>query len=70
MTIQCMFVNYFVVCFLEAPRFRFMKPENYTSVYHQQGTEVLFVGGQGVIYKLNFSNKGVHDTQVRGDTVT
>lgn len=49
---------------VEAPRFRFMKPENYTSVYHQQGTEVLFVGGQGVIYKLSFSDKGVHDTQI------
>lgn len=56
--------------FLEAPRFRFLKPENYTSVYHQEGTDVLFVGGQEVIYKLIFSDKGVHDTQVGGDTVT
>ncbi|XP_056617681.1 semaphorin-7A [Triplophysa dalaica] len=49
---------------VEAPRFRFLKPENYTSVYHQEGTDVLFVGGQEVIYKLIFSDKGVHDTQI------
>lgn len=49
---------------LESPRFRFMKPENYTTVYHQQETDVLYVGGQGVIYKLSFSDKGVHDKQV------
>ncbi|XP_016131321.1 semaphorin-7A-like [Sinocyclocheilus grahami] len=48
----------------ESPRFRFMKPENYTTVYHLQETDVLYVGGQGVIYKLTFSDKGVHDTQI------
>ncbi|XP_051999994.1 semaphorin-7A-like [Xyrauchen texanus] len=49
---------------MESPRFRFMKPENYMSVYHQQGTDVLYVGGQAVIYKLTFSDKGVHETQI------
>ncbi|XP_016343512.1 semaphorin-7A-like [Sinocyclocheilus anshuiensis] len=49
---------------MESPRFRFMKPENYTTVYHLQETDVLYVGGQGVIYKLTFSDKGVHDTQI------
>ncbi|XDV40399.1 hypothetical protein PO909_009491 [Leuciscus waleckii] len=49
---------------MESPRFRFMKPENYTTVYHQQETDVLYVGGQGVIYKLSFSDKGVHDKQI------
>jgi len=53
---------------LESPRFRFMKPENYTTVYHQQETDVLYVGGQRVIYKLSFSDKGVHDKQVGGMT--
>jgi len=45
-----------------------MKPENYTTVYHQQETDVLYVGGQRVIYKLSFSDKGVHDKQVGGMT--
>ncbi len=45
-----------------------MKPENYTTVYHQQETDVLYLGGQGVIYKLTFSDKRVHDTQVGGLT--
>ncbi|XP_051577864.1 semaphorin-7A [Myxocyprinus asiaticus] len=49
---------------MESPRFRFMKPENYTSVYHEQGTDVLYVGGQEVVYKLTFSDKGVHDIQI------
>ncbi|XP_073703423.1 semaphorin-7A [Garra rufa] len=49
---------------MESPRFRFVKPENFTTVYHQHGTDVLYVGGQGVIYKLTFSDKGVHDTQI------
>ncbi|XP_051574093.1 semaphorin-7A-like isoform X1 [Myxocyprinus asiaticus] len=49
---------------LESPRFHFMKPENYTTMYHQQGTDVLYVGGLGVIYKLTFSDKGVHDMQI------
>lgn len=48
----------------EAPRFSFKDPENYTSVYHQQGTDVLFLGGQGVIYKLTFSDKGVQDLKI------
>ncbi|ROJ29219.1 Semaphorin-7A [Anabarilius grahami] len=52
---------------MESPRFRFMKPENFTAVYHQQETDVLYVGGQGVIYKLSFSDKEVHDTQQECD---
>ncbi|XP_005158115.1 uncharacterized protein isoform X1 [Danio rerio] len=48
----------------ESPRFRFIKPENFTTVYHQQETDVLYVGGQGVIYKLSFRDKEVHDIQI------
>lgn len=62
--------HFISVClFLESPRFRFIKPENFTTVYHEQETDVLYVGGQGVIYKLNFRDKEVHDTQVGGPTL-
>ncbi len=68
-TTRNIFIHCISVIFsIESPRFRFMKPENYTTVYHQQETDVLYLGGQGVIYKLTFSDKGVHDTQVGGLT--
>lgn len=33
-------------------------------MYHQQGSDVLYVGGQGVIYMIPFTHKGVQDSQV------
>lgn len=57
-------------CPTETNRFHFEKPENYMTVYHKQGTDVLFVGGQAVIYMLTFTDKGVRDTKVGGDLVT
>ncbi|XP_071391507.1 semaphorin-7A [Centroberyx affinis] len=48
----------------EPPRFRFMKPENYISMYHQEGTNTLYVGGQAVIYVLTFTDRGVRDLQI------
>ncbi|XP_026862481.2 semaphorin-7A [Electrophorus electricus] len=48
----------------EPARFHFSKPENYMTVYHQRGSDVLYVGGQGVIYMLTFTHKGVQDTQI------
>ncbi|KPP78708.1 hypothetical protein Z043_101764 [Scleropages formosus] len=41
-----------------------MKPENYTTVYHQAGSHILYVGGQAVIYLLAFSDKEVKNTQI------
>ncbi|XP_062395689.1 semaphorin-7A [Sardina pilchardus] len=34
------------------------------TVYHKQGTDVLYVGGQAVIYMLTFTDKGVQDTKI------
>ncbi|XP_056142987.1 semaphorin-7A [Lampris incognitus] len=48
----------------EPPRFHFMKPENYISMYHQEGSNVLYVGGQAVIYVLTFTDRGVRDLQI------
>ncbi|KAF7708562.1 semaphorin-7A isoform X2 [Silurus meridionalis] len=48
----------------EPARFHFAKPENYMTVYHQQGSNVLYVGGQAVIYIINFTQKGVQETQI------
>lgn len=48
----------------EPPRFHFVKPENYISMYHQEGTNTLYVGGQAVIFVLTFTDRGVRDLQV------
>lgn len=48
----------------EPPRFHFSKPENYISMYHQEGTNTLYVGGQAMIYMLTFSGNGVRDLQI------
>ncbi|XP_048117666.1 semaphorin-7A [Alosa alosa] len=48
----------------EPDRFHFEKPENYMTVYHKQGTDVLYVGGQAVIYMLTFTDKGVQDKKI------
>ncbi|XP_060776560.1 semaphorin-7A [Neoarius graeffei] len=52
----------------EPARFHFTKPENYMTMYHQQGSNVLYVGGQAVIYMLNFTQKGVQETQISAVT--
>ncbi|KAM4600682.1 semaphorin-7A [Polymixia lowei] len=48
----------------EPPRFHFTKPENYISMYHQESTNTLYVGGQAMIYVLTFSDRGVRDQQI------
>uniref|UniRef100_W5LHM7 Semaphorin-1A n=1 Tax=Astyanax mexicanus TaxID=7994 RepID=W5LHM7_ASTMX len=48
----------------EPARFHFMKPENYMTVYHQQGSDVLYVGGRAVIYMISFTHKEVQDTMI------
>ncbi|PWA23876.1 hypothetical protein CCH79_00010787 [Gambusia affinis] len=48
----------------EPPRFHFNKPENYISMYHQEGSDTLYVGGQAAIYVLTFSDKRVVDMQI------
>ncbi|XP_049585297.1 semaphorin-7A isoform X1 [Syngnathus scovelli] len=48
----------------EPSRFHFDKPENYISMYHQEGSDTLYVGGQAIIYVLTFSNRGVRDVQI------
>lgn len=48
----------------EPSRFHFHKPENYISMYHQEGSDTMYVGGQAVIYVLTFTNRGVRDLQV------
>ncbi|XP_055019449.1 semaphorin-7A [Boleophthalmus pectinirostris] len=48
----------------EPPRFHFSKAENYISMYHQEGTDTLYVGGQANIYVLNFTDHGVTDLQI------
>ncbi|KAB5586873.1 hypothetical protein PHYPO_G00006450 [Pangasianodon hypophthalmus] len=52
----------------EPARFHFTKPENYMTMYHQQGSNVLYVGGQAVIYMINFTQKGVQETQISAVT--
>uniref|UniRef100_A0A3P9IMD4 Si:ch211-113g11.6 n=1 Tax=Oryzias latipes TaxID=8090 RepID=A0A3P9IMD4_ORYLA len=44
--------------------FHFSRPENYISMYHQEGSDTLYVGGRAVIYVLKFTNRGVFDVQV------
>lgn len=46
------------------PRFHFGRPENYISMYHPEGTDTLYVGGQAVIYVLNFTDNEVTDLQI------
>ncbi|XP_028327630.1 semaphorin-7A [Gouania willdenowi] len=48
----------------EPSRFHFTKPENYLSMYHQEGSDMLYVGGQAMIYVLTFTDRGVHDLQI------
>uniref|UniRef100_A0A3Q3J0B5 Sema domain-containing protein n=1 Tax=Monopterus albus TaxID=43700 RepID=A0A3Q3J0B5_MONAL len=48
---------------IKPSRFHFNKPENYISMYHQEGTDRLYVGGQAMIYVLTFTDRGVHDLQ-------
>uniref|UniRef100_A0A8C6WF14 Si:ch211-113g11.6 n=1 Tax=Neogobius melanostomus TaxID=47308 RepID=A0A8C6WF14_9GOBI len=45
-------------------RFHFSKPENYISMYHPEGTDTLYVGGQASIYVLNFTDYGVSNLQI------
>lgn len=52
----------------EPSRFHFYKPENYISMYHQEGSDTLYVGGQAMIYVLTFTNRGVDDVQVTKST--
>uniref|UniRef100_A0A3B3I524 Si:ch211-113g11.6 n=1 Tax=Oryzias latipes TaxID=8090 RepID=A0A3B3I524_ORYLA len=58
--------NLLSVVFLSSgpPRFHFSRPENYISMYHQEGSDTLYVGGRAVIYALKFTNRGVFDVQV------
>ncbi|XP_068616519.1 semaphorin-7A [Brachionichthys hirsutus] len=48
----------------EPSRFHFSKPENYISMFHQEGSDTLYVGGQAMIYVLTFTNRGVRDLQI------
>lgn len=54
----------------EASRFHFPRPENYISMYHQEGNDTLFVGGRAMIYVLTFSNRGVRDLLVRKEAAS
>lgn len=48
----------------EPPRYHFDRPENYISMYHQEGSDTLYVGGRATIYVLNFTDRGVDNQQV------
>ncbi|XP_034097279.1 semaphorin-7A [Gymnodraco acuticeps] len=48
----------------EPSRFHFNKPENYISMYHQEGSDTVYVGGQAMVYVLTFANRGVRDVQI------
>ncbi|KAM9309301.1 semaphorin-7A [Pholidichthys leucotaenia] len=48
----------------EPSRFHFSKPENYISMYHQEGTDTLYVGGKAMIYVLTFTDREVQDLQI------
>ncbi|XP_030604883.1 semaphorin-7A [Archocentrus centrarchus] len=48
----------------EDSRFHFNKPENYISMYHQEGSDTLYVGGKAMIYMLRFTDSGVRDLQI------
>ncbi|XP_034030272.1 semaphorin-7A [Thalassophryne amazonica] len=45
-------------------RFHFTKPENYISMYHQEGSDTVYVGGQAMIYLLTFTDRGVRNLQI------
>ncbi|XP_035991288.1 semaphorin-7A [Fundulus heteroclitus] len=45
-------------------RFHFTRPENYISMYHQEGSDTLYVGGRAMIYVLTFTDRGVRDMQI------
>jgi len=49
----------------EPSRFHFNKPENYISMYHQEGSDTLYVGGRAMIFILTFTDRGVRDLQVK-----
>uniref|UniRef100_H3CKZ6 Si:ch211-113g11.6 n=1 Tax=Tetraodon nigroviridis TaxID=99883 RepID=H3CKZ6_TETNG len=53
---------------LKSSRFHFHKPENYISMYHQEGSDTMYVGGRAVIYVLTFTSRGVHDLQTAINT--
>lgn len=38
-------------------------------MYHQEGSDTLYVGGQAMIYVLTFTNRGVDDLQVTKSTL-
>uniref|UniRef100_A0A3B3ZKV3 Sema domain-containing protein n=1 Tax=Periophthalmus magnuspinnatus TaxID=409849 RepID=A0A3B3ZKV3_9GOBI len=59
-------ITYLFIIFVSAepPRFHFSKAENYISMYHQEGTDTLYVGGRANIYVLNFTDHGVTDLQI------
>lgn len=48
----------------EPSRFHFNKPENYISMYHQEGSDTLYVGGQAMVYVLTFTDREVHNLQI------
>ncbi|KAM4735699.1 semaphorin-7A isoform 2-T2 [Anableps anableps] len=48
----------------EPSRFHFNRPENYISMYHQEGTDTLYVGGRAMIYVLTFTDRVVRDMQI------
>ncbi|XP_026226549.1 sema and PSI domain-containing protein isoform X1 [Anabas testudineus] len=48
----------------EPSRFHFNKPENYISMYHQEGTNTLYVGGQAMLYVLTFTDRGVREVPI------
>uniref|UniRef100_A0A3P8ZWQ5 Sema domain-containing protein n=1 Tax=Esox lucius TaxID=8010 RepID=A0A3P8ZWQ5_ESOLU len=48
----------------EPAMYHFSKPQNYMSVYHHEGTNVLYVGGQAVIYVLTFTDRGVSSLEI------
>ncbi|KAJ7985557.1 hypothetical protein DPEC_G00353320 [Dallia pectoralis] len=47
--------------------YHFSNPQNYMSVYHHEGTNVLYVGGQAVIYVLTFTDRGVSSHELECD---
>lgn len=61
---QLISIMYTLLSSPEPSRFHFHKPENYISMYHQEGSDTMYVGGQAVIYVLTFTNRGVRDLQV------
>lgn len=48
----------------EPSRFHFNRPENYISMYHQEGSDTLYVGGKAMLYMLTFTYRGVRDLQI------